>query len=74
MLCLLSLQLCVFAENRYSHINYATSNRIAFARLFLKEWDPTREVTNYPPATGPLAMYQKQQLIDNINFAVRKVR
>lgn len=67
-------QLYVFAENRHSSMNYTTSNQIAFSRLFLKGWDGSREVNNYPPSEGPLAVYQKDEFIDNINFTVRKVR
>lgn len=63
-------QLCLFANSRYTHVNYTWDNRIAFSHLFLKDWDPIREVDTYPPATGPMALYKVEEFFDTINFAV----
>ncbi|KAI5703386.1 hypothetical protein M8J75_011198 [Diaphorina citri] len=67
---LVTLQLCLFAQNRYNHVNYSWDNKVAFSHLFLKGWDPTREVNSYPPALGPLAIYYKDTFYSTIDYAV----
>lgn len=67
---LVTMQLCLFAYNRYHHVNYTWDNRITFSHLFLKNWDSTREVNAYPPAAGPLAVYKIQDFYDTIDYAV----
>lgn len=64
------MQLCLFAHSRYNHINYTWDNRIAFSHLFLKGWDSSREVESYPPSVGPLALYEKQEFFDTIDYAL----
>lgn len=66
---LVTMQLCLFAYNRYNHVNYTWDNRITFSHLFLKGWDSTREINAYPPAAGPLAIYQIQEFYDTIDYA-----
>lgn len=67
---LVTLQLCLFAQNRYSHVNYTWDNKVAFSHLFLKGWDATREVNSYPPALGPLAIYYTETFYSTIDYAV----
>ncbi|XP_055854654.1 mucolipin-3-like [Episyrphus balteatus] len=67
---LVTMQLCLFAHSRYNHINYTWDNRISFSHLFLKGWDSTRETESYPPSNGPLAIYEKRQFYDTIDFAI----
>jgi hypothetical protein len=67
---LIILQLCLFASSRYTHVNYTWDNRIAFSHLFLKDWDPIREVDTYPPATGPMALYKVDEFFSTIDYAV----
>ncbi|XP_014290781.1 mucolipin-3 [Halyomorpha halys] len=67
---LVTIQLCLFAHSRYNHVNYASDNKVTFSHLFLKGWDPVREVYAYPPALGPLAIYRKNEFYDTIDFAV----
>ncbi|XP_015599548.1 mucolipin-3 [Cephus cinctus] len=67
---LVTVQLCLFAHNNYTHVNYAWDNRIAFSHLFLRGWDATQEVPAYPPATGPLALYKKDEFYDTIDHAL----
>ncbi|XP_039298120.1 mucolipin-3 isoform X1 [Nilaparvata lugens] len=67
---LVTIQLCLFAHNRYNHVTYTGNNRITFSHLFLKGWDPTREVSSYPPALGPLAIYDKQTFYQTLDYAV----
>ncbi|XP_071443089.1 mucolipin-3-like isoform X2 [Hetaerina americana] len=66
-----TLQLCLFASNRYNHVNYTSDNRIAFSHLFLRGWDAAREVDGYPPAVGPLALYEIDDFYETIDFALK---
>ncbi|EFA09175.1 mucolipin-3 [Tribolium castaneum] len=66
---LVTMQLCLFAYNRYNHVNYTWDNRISFSHLFLRGWDATREVSAYPPATGPLAIYKADDFYATIDYA-----
>ncbi|XP_073998934.1 mucolipin-3-like isoform X2 [Rhodnius prolixus] len=68
---LVTFQLCLFAHSRYNHVNYSWDNRITFSHLFLKGWDPTREVNAYPPGLGPLALYNKNDFYETIDYAIR---
>lgn len=67
---LVTIQLCLFAHNNYMHVNYAWDNRIAFSHLFLRGWDATQEVPMYPPATGPLAIYKRDDFFKTIDYAL----
>ncbi|VVC30121.1 Hypothetical protein CINCED_3A015196 [Cinara cedri] len=67
---LVTLQLTLFAHNRYSHVNYTWGNRVTFSHLFIKGWDAAREIVSYPPAQGPLAIYNIDSFYSTINFAV----
>lgn len=64
------MQLCLFAHTRYNHINYTFDNKVTFSHLFLKGWDEGREVDSYPPSSGPLAIYEKTEFFETIDFAV----
>jgi len=68
---LVTLQLGLFAHNRYVHVNYVYDNKIAFSHLFLDGWDSTREVPSYPPAIGPLAVYRTEEFYHTIDYAVQ---
>lgn len=63
-----TIQLCLFAEQRYSHANYTRDNRIAFSNLFLRGWHEINGVNAYPPAK--LASYSKEDFYDAIDYAV----
>lgn len=67
---LVTFQLCLFAHNRYNHVNYTWDNRISFSHLFLMGWDSTREINAYPPGAGPLAVYKLDEFYDSIDYAV----
>ncbi|KAG8256877.1 Mucolipin-2 [Homalodisca vitripennis] len=65
-----TIQLYLFADNRYYHVNYSWDNRISFSHLFLRGWSEEREVNAYPPNLGPLAIYKKDDFFDTIDYAV----
>lgn len=67
---LVTFQLCLFAHNRYNHVNYTWDNRIAFSHLFLLGWDSTREINAYPPGAGPLALYKIDEFYNTLDYAV----
>ncbi|XP_032520561.2 mucolipin-3-like [Danaus plexippus] len=66
---LVTLQLCLFAHNRYNHVNYTWDNRISFSHLFLLGWDSTREINAYPPGAGPLAVYKVDEFYSALDYA-----
>lgn len=66
---LVTFQLCLFAHNRYNHVNYTWDNRISFSHLFLLDWDATREIDAYPPGAGPLAVYKLDDFYSSLDFA-----
>ncbi|XP_042865160.1 mucolipin-3-like isoform X3 [Penaeus japonicus] len=63
-------QLCLFAQQRYNHVNYLWDTKISFSHLFIKGWDTTREIQVYPPADGPLAVYKKATFFEYLDYAV----
>lgn len=66
---LVTFQLCLFAHNRYNHVNYTWDNRITFSHLFLLGWDSTREINAYPPGAGPLAVYKIEEFYNTLDYA-----
>uniref|UniRef100_A0A182JTW3 Mucolipin extracytosolic domain-containing protein n=1 Tax=Anopheles christyi TaxID=43041 RepID=A0A182JTW3_9DIPT len=66
---LVTLQLCLFAHSRYTHVNYTWDNTVTFSHLFLRGWDITMEVNNYPPETGPLSVYMIDEFFKTIDYA-----
>ncbi|XP_063623181.1 mucolipin-3-like [Cydia splendana] len=66
---LVTFQLCLFAHNRYNHVNYTEDNRVSFSHLFLLGWDSTREINAYPPGAGPLAVYKLDEFYNALDYA-----
>ncbi|CAH0398587.1 unnamed protein product [Chilo suppressalis] len=66
---LVTFQLCLFAHNRYNHVNYTWDNRISFSHLFLLGWDSTREINAYPPGAGPLSVYKVDEFYNTLDYA-----
>ncbi|XP_064120479.1 mucolipin-3-like isoform X3 [Macrobrachium nipponense] len=67
----ITAQLCLFAQQRYNHVNYLWDTKISFSHLFIQGWDTSREVQVYPPADGPLAVYKKSDFFDYLDYAIR---
>lgn len=68
-LIIVTMQLSLFAHSRYNHVNYTSDNRLSFSHLFLRNWDASMEVIAYPPATGPFALYIKEDFFETVNYA-----
>lgn len=54
-------------------MNYGFNNKISFSHLFLKNWDASREVTNYPPTAGPFAIYTIDEFYESVDFVFSRV-
>ncbi|XP_068230056.1 mucolipin-3-like isoform X3 [Palaemon carinicauda] len=67
----ITAQLCLFAQQRYNHVNYLWDTKISFSHLFIQGWDTSREVQVYPPADGPLAVYKKSDFFSYLDYAIR---
>ncbi|KAB7496262.1 Mucolipin-2, partial [Armadillidium nasatum] len=65
-----TMQLCMFAIQRYNHVSYLWDTKVSLSHLFIQGWDSSREIVSYPPSTGPLAVYDIQQFYDFIDFSV----
>jgi hypothetical protein len=68
---LVTMQLCLFAHSRYNHINFTYDNKVSFSHLFLRGWESSMEVSSYPPETGPLSVYVKDDFYTTIDFAAK---
>jgi len=68
---IVTAQLWIFGEYRYAHVNYYSDQTIAFEHFFIKDWDQVREVHAYPPSTGKLALYKKDDFFDFVDFTVQ---
>lgn len=66
-----TFQLWLFANNRYTHVHYGRSTQTTFSHLFLKGWDPSREVNSYPQSSGPLAVYTRVDFFAAIDYALK---
>ncbi|XP_023347695.1 mucolipin-3 [Eurytemora carolleeae] len=67
---LVTLQLWIFAEFRYAHVNYYSDQTVALEHFFIKDWDQVREVHAYPPSTGKMAFYKKSEFYDFLDNAI----
>lgn len=67
---LVTVQLCVFAGNRNQQFDFLYGNKMSFSHLFLYGWDATREIKSYPPAAGPLAIYERRTFYQAIDYAI----
>ncbi|GAB6022347.1 hypothetical protein CHUAL_006467 [Chamberlinius hualienensis] len=65
-----TIQLALFGNTRYSHMNFYEDNRIALCNIFLKNWDSSYEVETYPPSQGPYALYTKEEFYNHIDHIV----
>ncbi|XP_045594898.2 mucolipin-3 isoform X2 [Procambarus clarkii] len=67
---IVTVQLCLFAHQRYNHVNFLWDTKISFSHLFLQGWDSSREIQAYPPADGALAVYKKSEFFGYLDYAV----
>jgi len=67
---LVTAQLWIFADYRFGHLTYFANQEVSMHHLFIKDWDPAREVQAYPPATGKLALYTIKEFVEFLDYAV----
>lgn len=70
---LVTSQLWIFADYRFAHVNFYTDQTITFQHLFLKGWDPAREIHAYPQSLGKLALYRKSDFYGFVDYAVKNL-
>jgi len=67
---LVTIQLWIFAEYRYAHVNYYTNQQVTLDHIFIRDWDMVREVHAYPPSTGKLAVYRKEEFFNFMDYTI----
>jgi len=70
---LVTAQLWIFADYRFAHVNFYTDQTISFQHLFVKDWDPAREIHAYPQSLGKLALYRKSDFYSFVDFTVKNL-
>jgi len=68
---IVTVQLWIFAEYRYAHVNYYTNQQVTLDHIFIRDWDLVREVHAYPPSTGKLAVYRKEEFFNFMDYSIR---
>ena len=51
-------------------MNYYTNQQITLDHVFIRDWDLVREVHAYPPSTGKLAVYRKDEFFSFLDFTI----
>nr|XP_027197207.1 mucolipin-3-like [Dermatophagoides pteronyssinus] len=67
-----TFQLINFGQEMSDYITQDDHIENAFRNILLDDWDQTREVFAYPPATGDYAVYTTQHFYSSLDFAIRK--
>ena len=68
---IVTTQLWFFANSRFSQANFFTDQTTTFQHLFLRGWDPAREVHAYPQPLGRAAVYSQSDFYELVDFTVR---
>ena len=66
-----TMQVFVIGKEKGQLLSHQNNMMITFRELFLKDWDPAREVVTYPPPTGPYAVYTKNDFYSTIDYAIK---
>ncbi|OTF76306.1 mucolipin-3-like protein, partial [Euroglyphus maynei] len=67
-----TIQLINFGTEMSDYITQDDHIENAFRNILLDDWDQTREVFAYPPATGDYAVYTTKHFYSSMDFAIRK--
>ncbi|XP_054154406.1 mucolipin-3-like [Oppia nitens] len=67
-----TIQLIVFGIDMSDYMTLEANVVTSLRKLFLPNYDTLREVMTYPPAAGPYALYEKQELFDSIDYAIHR--
>ena len=52
-------------------MNYYTNQQVTLDHIFIRDWDMVREVHAYPPSTGKLAVYRKEEFFNFMDYTIR---
>lgn len=69
---IVTLQLLIFGSSMSKYLTHQGNLVVTFRELFMADWDTFREVTTYPPAAGPYAVYKKEDLYQHIDKAIKE--
>jgi len=67
----ITAQLWIFAEYRYAHVNYYTNQQVSLDHIFIQDWDQVREIHTYPPSTGKLAVYRREEFFKFFDYMIK---
>lgn len=67
-----TIQLLYFGNEMSNFLRQDDHMKNAFRNILLDDWDQTREIIAYPPATGDYAIYTTEHFYSSIDFAIRK--
>ncbi|XP_069181711.1 mucolipin-3-like [Procambarus clarkii] len=67
---LVTVQLSVFAHQRYDHVNFLWDTKMSLSHLFLQGSDASRELQVYPPADTAFAVYKKSEFFGYLDYAL----
>ena len=68
---IVTTQLWFFANSRFAQANFFTDQTTTFQHLFLRGWDPAREVHAYPQPLGRAAVYSQSDFYELVDFTIR---
>ena len=68
---IVTAQLWFFANTRFTEANFFTDQATTFQHLFLKDWDPAREVHAYPQPLGRAAVYTQSDFYEMVDFTIK---
>ncbi|KAL5014052.1 hypothetical protein ScPMuIL_008322 [Solemya velum] len=68
----ISTQLMLFGTDRAGFVDYMDRHNLALKRLLLKSWITNYETMPYPPAVGVYGIYDINDLLEHIDFAVKQ--
>ena len=71
---ILTLQLCIFGQDRSTHIDFINSLGVTLNHLYLYNWSPNAETMPYPPTYGRFALYTQSDFTKAVEFTVMSVR
>ena len=63
-----------FGNDRGNFSDIVNRGDLTLRHLLLKEWDAGWETLPYPPTQGDFAIYDMDELTEQINYAVERVR
>lgn len=69
---LVTVQLVLFGYDSYAYQQQHRDTNVALDHIFLKGWDSVREIASYPPASGPYAVYTKDDYFAHLDNVIRR--